>query len=103
MAKARSILLVRFEEAEEEGAPAQFQPLGTIAEIISDLGRFNIAPDGDPDTTHLLYGPGIIFTLPMLDKRDEVKQILCSITEDSIAWAVIMRVCREMQWRMMEP
>ena len=103
MAKAaRSILLVRYEETEPDASAPTLLALGTIGEVRRDLERFNVAVDGDPSTRNLLYGPGVVVTLPMLDDRDEVTQLLVTITEESIAWSVIMRICRSMRWRMME-
>lgn len=102
MAKARSILLVRYEEPTEEGELPEFLPLGTAGELRDSLAPYNCRPDGDPASRTTLYGPGVTLSFPMVGDEEVVQQILLTIVEESIAWPVIMRLCRAMQWRMMD-
>lgn len=101
---ARSILLVRYEQPDfDDPTPPALEALGTALEVREMLGEFNIARDGDPEAMSVLHGPGIVVNMPMCGDEEEVKQLLVTINDDTIAWAVIMRVCRELQWRMMQP
>lgn len=111
MAGLRSILLVKVLEPEDD-ADDDAQPtpvalnmvsLGTIDEVKGLLAQFNTMPDGDPTTRHVLYGPGITVSLPMGDRDDPVNQALVGVSEDDIAWATLIRICRSLGWKMMDP
>jgi hypothetical protein len=74
-------------------------PIGTRKEVVHGLAHCNTAPEvpgGD-----VLYGPGIEFELP--PGQDPVRQMLLSISDDDIAWVVIMRVAREFGWKILDP
>ena len=104
----RTILLVKTAENGEHytpGSPAALNTvtIGSFAEIARSLRDFNTAADGDPESRGVLHGPGIVVQLPMLDDDDPVNQILVSINDDEIAWPVLLRICRSMGWKMMDP
>jgi hypothetical protein len=73
--------------------------LGSRAQMVRDLGRFNTAPErkGDED---VLYGPGIRLEFP--PGQDPVSQILLNIVEEEIAWQVIMRLAKTFEWKIVD-
>lgn len=102
MASKRLLVLV---PAPENGksVPAA-RPLGTIREIRDRLAMFNTASDGGVKKslgTELLHGPGIIVELP--SGQPEVNQALVTLIEEDIAWPVLMRMCRKLNWALQDP
>lgn len=49
----------------------------------------------------MLYGPGIELELP--PEQDPVLQMLLTVSDEDIAWSVILRLAREMQWKILDP
>jgi hypothetical protein len=94
MAKRKFVILSRDEPV--DGAMA---PIGTRAEVMAGLAHCNTAPE--VDNGDVLYGPGVEFELP--PGQDPVQQMLLSISDDDIAWVVIMRVAREFGWKVLDP
>ncbi len=74
-------------------------PIGARSEIISDLSRYNTAPDSTEDDT-TLYGPGIRLELP--PGQDPVTQMLLTVVEEEIAWLVIMRLAKAFRWKIVD-
>lgn len=74
-------------------------PIGSREEIINRLSHFNTAPEHEDDD--VLYGPGIRIELP--PDQDPIAQMLMSITEEEIAWLVVMRLAKEMNWKILDP
>jgi hypothetical protein len=74
-------------------------PIGRRDEIVHTLSRFNTAPERDGDD--VLYGPGIRIEMP--PGQETVTQMLMSITEEEIAWLVVMRLARELKWKILDP
>ncbi len=72
--------------------------LGTARDIVGRLSVFNTGPDHDGGD--VLYGPGIRIELP---PEDPVQQMLLTITEEEIAWQVIMRLAKLLEWRIIDP
>ncbi|MFU8827859.1 MAG: hypothetical protein ACNA8P_00315 [Phycisphaerales bacterium] len=109
MSGTRSILLVKVleqEVAEGEAPPPavlNMVSLGRLEEVVNLLKQFNCTSDGSPTATNVLYGPGVVLQLPMIDRDDPVNQILVSLVEDSVAWPVLTRICRVLGWKMMDP
>lgn len=111
MPKLRQILLVKTpdhggdDDADDRPAPtaADLVPLGTMTEIIDALRDFNTAPDGSPESIHVLYGPGFIAQLPMVGPRDPVGQVLLSVSEEDTAWPVLANICVQLRWKLMDP
>ncbi|MBL0927724.1 MAG: hypothetical protein IBJ11_08740 [Phycisphaerales bacterium] len=105
MPKARSLLLVKLLDGDDEhsGTMLHAVPLGTFREVVEAFAAYNTGPDGDPESSNLLYGPGIRVELPFVDARDPVQQVVVSLTEEDIAWSVLERICRGLKWKMMDP
>ncbi len=110
MPDGRSILLVKLLETDDDGAESAAGPpvlnmmsLGSIGEITEQLAQFNTAPDGAADTRNVLHGPGIVVQLPMVGPQDPVQQLLVTMNEESTAWPVLIRICRMLGWKMMDP
>lgn len=109
MSSPRSILLVKTIDTDDDDdhgidtTAISMVPLGSHADIVETLRVFNTAPDGDPHNRSVLYGPGITVQLPMLGPDDPVNQLLVSLTDDEIAWPVLIRICRALSWKMMDP
>lgn len=85
-----------------ERAPGDNQPLGSLAEVRHALSRFNTATDGAAPrgATEMLHGPGFVVELAL--GIDPVSQVIASINDEDIAFPVLMRVCRELKWRLMD-
>lgn len=87
----------------DEGA---LPPLGSLDHVESVLARFNTAGDGAPRRNgevglRTLYGPGMIVEVPT--GHDEVGQLMITMTDDDFAFPVLMRLCREQRWTLMDP
>lgn len=78
-------------------------PLGSAKQITDALAPFNIAPDGDPLTIGILFGPGLTIQLPMTGDNQPVQQVMAMLDEEDIAWPVIIRLCRRLNWKLMDP
>lgn len=74
-------------------------PIGSREEIVNLLANFNTAPENDD--VDVLYGPGIRIELP--PDQDPVPQMVLSVIEDEIAWLVIMRLTKELKWKILDP
>ncbi len=74
-------------------------PIGTRREIRQTLANYNTAPENGEEA--LLYGPGIEIEMP--PEKDPVDQMLMSISEEEIAWLVVMRLAKELNWRILDP
>ena len=73
-------------------------PLGRRRDLLQQLSAFNTAPEREGDD--VLHGPGIRLELP--PEQDDVGQILMTITEEEIAWLVIMRLLKEFEWKILD-
>lgn len=76
--------------------------LGTKRQFVDELARFNIATDGSSENIGVAFGPGFRLELPFIGDKDPVSQALITITEEDNAWPVLTRLCREMNWRLMD-
>ncbi len=74
-------------------------PIGSRKEIVDQLSSLNTAPERDGEDT--LFGPGI--RIDLTPGRDPVEQMLLSVTEEEIAYLVIMRISRICGWRIIDP
>jgi len=72
--------------------------LGARKQILGELSHFNTAPEREGDD--VLYGPGIRLELP--PGQAEINQILLTITEEEIAWLVIMRLAKTFNWKIVD-
>ena len=74
-------------------------PIGTREEIRNALANYNTAPENDD--TDILFGPGIRIELP--PDQDPVPQMVLTVVEDEIAWLVIMRLAKDLKWKILDP
>lgn len=79
-----------------DGAPA---PIGSRADIVKALSLRNTS--ADVDGRDILYGPGIEIELP--HGQDPIPQMLLTISDDDIAWVVIMKLAKALQWKIFDP
>jgi hypothetical protein len=95
MSRRQFVILSR-EPATEGG---EMPPLGTRADVVAGLAHCNTSPEVAGGDT--LYGPGLEFELP--PDHDPVRQMLLNISDDDIAWIMIMRIAREFGWKILDP
>ena len=103
MPEGRQLVLVKPEPGADHGTTGQLQPMGQIPDIRAGLARFNTAPDGSVGAslgTERFYGPGFVMQFPTT--VETVNQIMVNVNEDDMAWAVLSKICRAMDWRMMD-
>lgn len=74
-------------------------PIGSREEIRNALANYNTAPENDD--IDVLFGPGIRIELP--PDQDPVPQMVLTVVEDEIAWLVIMRLAKELKWKILDP
>ncbi len=93
------------------------EPLGTLRAVTKALGNYNIAPDtsgphgyGERMGVALFFGPGLVAEAQLPDdpssnrgEGPEIVQILVSATDEDFAFPVLMRLCREQKWKMLDP
>lgn len=83
--------------------------LGSVAEVTGALARYNTAPDKPLSPVAAaggvgavtLYGPGLI--MEMVPIEGEVRQVMVTMTDDDFAFPVLLRLCREQKWTMLDP
>ncbi len=73
--------------------------LGSRADVVKSLALRNTA--AEMDGGDILHGPGIEIELP--PGQDPVLQMLLHINDDDIAWVVIMRLAKDLQWKVLDP
>ena len=80
-------------------------PIGSRLQLIKELSHYNTAPEREGDT-EVLYGPGIRLEFPPSSDTgkggDSVSQMLLTVTEEEIAWLVIMRLAKEFDWKIVD-
>ena len=74
-------------------------PLGSRQSIIDDLALHNTAPERKGED--MLYGPGIRIDLP--PEEDPIRQMLVTMTEEEIAWLVVIRLAKIFEWKILDP
>lgn len=103
MARKRTIVLMRPAEPDEDG-PA-LASLGTRESVTEVLAAFNTAPDGaersSSSGTEVLYGPGMVVEIPTT--TDDISQAMVTMLDEGLAFPVLMRLCKKLEWRMMDP
>ena len=90
-AVSQQLVILARAESMDDGLP----PLGSRDEILERLAGLNTAPAQAGED--ILYGPGIRIELP---PGDPVSQMLMTVVEEEIAWQVIMRLAKDMQWKL---
>ncbi len=74
-------------------------PIGSRVDVVNALAMRNTLADiegGD-----ILYGPGVDIQLP--PGQDPIQQMLLTITDEDIAWPVILRLAKDLQWKLLDP
>ncbi|MHC4947647.1 MAG: hypothetical protein ACYTG1_05230 [Planctomycetota bacterium] len=94
----RTVQQFVIQSREKPGADG-LAPIGRRQELIDTLSRFNTSPERDGGD--VLWGPGIRIELP--GDEEPVRQMLMTITEEEIAWMVIMRLARQLLWKIVDP
>ncbi len=82
-------------------APARdgaMAPIGSRADVLKQLSALNTYPD-TPDGC-VLYGPGI--ELHLGPGQDPILQMMLDVTDEDIAWLVIERIGRTLQWKFVD-
>lgn len=81
--------------------------LGSLRDVVKAISAYNTSPDGsgpegmgEAGGIGFLYGPGFVIELPTT--TDAVSQLMVTITDEDFAWSVLMRMCRQLQWKMMD-
>lgn len=92
----RRQLVILSRHSDKDGG---LSPLGNRRDIEDALSLRNTASDRPGG--HVLYGPGIELELP--PEQDPVLQMLLTVSDEDIAWSVILRLAREMQWKILDP
>lgn len=106
---ARSLLLVKLlkiEPDDEAGASVLNSiPLGSYRQVVGLLAAFNTGPDGSrsAESAGILYGPGLIVQMPMVGPDEPVMQAGVSLLEEDMAFPVLLRICRGLGWKLMDP
>ncbi|MEM7622263.1 MAG: hypothetical protein AAF235_03580 [Planctomycetota bacterium] len=100
MAKKRQLVLIKL--ADPDDRLSATVPLGTRAEFLDALSRFNTAPDGTEFTsgTLALHGPG--FVVEIATAITEIKQALVTCHDEEIAWHVLRAICKDTGWKMQD-
>lgn len=77
-------------------------PLGSLREVRATLEGYNTGPDGSKSDAGLdrLHGPGMVIELP--GAIDPVTQAVASISDEEIAFPVLMKLTKAMGWRLMD-
>ena len=73
--------------------------IGSRTEIIQSLALRNTV--AEIDGGDILYGPGV--DIELSPGQDPVLQMLLTITDDDIAWPVIQRLAKDLQWKLLDP
>lgn len=82
--------------------------LGSVRDVVKAISAYNTSPDGSgPEGmgeavgVGFMYGPGFVIEIPVA--AEHVSQLMVTITDEDFAWSVLMRMCRQLQWKMMDP
>ncbi len=90
----RQLVVLSAAPADDRGLSA----IGSRKEVEERLARLNTSADGSGDET--LYGPGVEFQLA--PDQDPVVQMLMMVSDEDIAWQVIERMGRTLQWKFVD-
>lgn len=99
MAQRQLVILNVVDSPSMDDHDQAVQPLGDRAEVFRQLSEYNTWPD-TPDG-RILYGPGITVQAPLTD--DDISQLLVSLVDEDLAWPVLLRICKETGWKLMDP
>jgi hypothetical protein len=100
LAKKRQIVLIK-PDRDVEGS---MSPLGSLNEVSATLGGLNTASDGSSRSaetgTMLMHGPG--FVVEIATGVEVVSQAMVTLQDEETAWPVLMRLCTQANWAMMD-
>lgn len=85
--------------ARTSGTSGELAPIASRSEILRQLELRNTGPERKGDD--LLYGPGI--EIQLAPGQDPITQMLLTITDEDIAWVVIIRLAKELNWKIFDP
>ncbi len=83
----------------DEPAGGERTPIGSRDELLRELANRNTGPERPGEDT--LFGPGI--QIDLAPGEDPITQMLLTINDEDIAWTVILRLGRELHWRIFDP
>ncbi len=83
----------------DHGDGQELKSLGSRRELLERLAALNTMPEQDGED--VLHGPGLSIQMP--PESDPVRQMLMTIVEEEIAWQVIMRLAKTMEWKLLDP
>ena len=86
-------------QSRDAGNGGMLTPLGSRRDIESALACHNTMTDRVGG--HRLYGPG--FELELAPEEDPVLQMGLNVSDDDIAWIVLVRLSHEFQWKIVDP
>lgn len=84
-------------QSKDAGTTDGLAAIGSRKDIVSSLRDMNTSPEQEGGTR--LYGPGIAIDVP---DADPVTQMMLTVMEEEIAWLVIMRIARKMNWKLLD-
>lgn len=96
MPLAQLVILAR--DTDPPKANGALTPIARRKEVVRELAAWNTAPEVDDG--EILYGPGLEIELP---PDDPVTQMLMTVTDEDIAWVVILKMAKELKWRLLDP
>jgi hypothetical protein len=92
-------VIVSKKPASPGGGGGGLSPIGSRKQVVRDLSRYNTASEVENEDD-ILYGPGIRIELP--PGQDPLTQMLLTVTEEEIAWLVIMRLAKQFEWKIVD-
>jgi len=85
--------------ARDEASGGGMAPIGSRADLVRELSLRNTSAERPGDD--VLHGPGI--EIQMAPEQDPITQMLLTINDEDIAWTVILRLAKELNWRIFDP
>lgn len=73
--------------------------LGSRGELESALAIRNTTAEAAG--CDVLFGPGI--ELHLAPNQDPIMQMMLTISDEDIGWTVIMRIARDLHWKILDP
>ncbi len=73
--------------------------IGSRMDVVKSLELRNTC--AEIEGGEIMYGPGV--NIELTPNQDPILQMLLTITDDDIAWPVIMRLAKDLQWKILDP
>jgi len=83
----------------EEAPGGGLAAIASRVDVLRELADRNTGPERAGDD--LLHGPGI--EIQLAPEQDPITQMLLTINDEDIAWTVILRLARDLHWRIFDP